>query len=61
MTMMLTVPKCGERVVDFAAYLRRMQPPVEMNGTGEYLQTLATNYANQGYAFSQSDQFRSPR
>ena len=46
MNMTLTAPKCGERVVDFAAYLRRVQPPVEMDGTGECLQTLAACHAN---------------
>ena len=37
MIMMLTDPQGGERIVDFAAYLRRMQPPVEVDSRGECL------------------------
>ena len=51
-SMMLTTPQCGEHIVDFATYLRRVQPPVEVDGTGEYLRTLTADFTNRRYGVS---------
>ena len=37
MSTVLTTAQCGERVVDIASYLRRVQPPVVVEDRGEYL------------------------
>ena len=48
----LTTTQFGKHVVDFASYLRRVQPPVVVEGRGEYPMKLTAHTANEHYGAS---------
>ena len=46
MTMRLTLTQRNNHIVDFATYLRRVQPPVDVEDKGESAMILAVYTAN---------------